>query len=142
MNKIVIHGRKMVGGKVTAEALVSQKAIGGFGSVDPGAGKYTERTHELCGCCFTGKILVFPNAKGSSGWSANWKFTRDRGTRPAGMLVRDVGSRSALGAVVMDIPAMTDFDIDPLTVIETGDLVEIDADAGIVTVTKKERKDR
>ena len=34
----------------------------------------------------------------------------------------------ALGAVVTHAPAMTDFDRDPLEVIETGDWVKVDAD--------------
>jgi uncharacterized protein len=33
---------------------------------------------------------------------------------------------------------MTDFDVDPLSVIRAGDWVRVDADAGIVTVTRKQ----
>jgi hypothetical protein len=36
------------------------------------------------------------------------------------------------------IPSMTDFDVDPLTVIETGDMVLVNADEGYVEITKKE----
>jgi predicted aconitase with swiveling domain len=43
----------------------------------------------------------------------------------------------ALGAVVTHAPAMTELDQDPLTVIETGDWVKVDADNGIVEVIKK-----
>ena len=32
---------------------------------------------------------------------------------------------------------MTDFDQDPLALIRTGDWVRVDADAGIVTITRK-----
>jgi hypothetical protein len=39
--------------------------------------------------------------------------------------------------VVTHSPALTDFDRDPLTVIETGDWVEMDADQGIVKITKQ-----
>jgi hypothetical protein len=35
------------------------------------------------------------------------------------------------------VPTMSDFDRDPLEVIETGDWVKVDADNGIVEVTKK-----
>jgi predicted aconitase with swiveling domain len=42
----------------------------------------------------------------------------------------------ALGAVVMRIPSITELDQDPLQVIETGDWVKVDADRGIVEVTK------
>jgi hypothetical protein len=48
-----------------------------------------------------------------------------------------MSTKVALGVVVTHAPAMTDFDQDPLTIIETGDWVEVDADAGIVTVTKR-----
>ena len=34
-------------------------------------------------------------------------------------------------------PAMTDFDRDPLALIRTGDHVRVDADAGVVTITRK-----
>jgi len=135
--RIVIHGRKVVGGKAAGEALVSHEAIGGFSSIDFTKGIYTERTHEICNQSFDGKILVFPNAKGSSGWSANWKSTRVFGHAPAALLITWLGTRSALGAVGIGNPAMTDFDTDPVSVIDTGDYVEVDADNGIVTVTKK-----
>ena len=45
-------------------------------------------------------------------------------------------TKVALGAVVMRIPAITDFDRDPLDIIETGDWVRVDADRGVVEVRK------
>ena len=86
---------------------------------------------------FAGKVLVFPGAKGSSGWSAQFHLTRLLGTAPAAMLFNQMTTKIALGAVVTHAPAVTDFDTDPLTVIETGDWVKVDADKGIVEVTKK-----
>jgi len=41
------------------------------------------------------------------------------------------------GAVVLRVPAMTELDKDPLSVIETGDHVTVDADARIVEVRKR-----
>jgi hypothetical protein len=38
----------------------------------------------------------------------------------------------------MHIPAVTDFDQDPLTLVATGDWVRVDADKGIVEITKKD----
>jgi hypothetical protein len=46
-------------------------------------------------------------------------------------------TKVALGAVVMRIPSVTDFDQDPLGLIETGDWVRVDGDQGTVEVTKK-----
>jgi len=46
----------------------------------------------------------------------------------------------ALGAVVMRVPAVTDLDRDPLEVIETGDWVTVNGDAGTVEVRKREAR--
>ena len=86
---------------------------------------------------FAGKILVFPGAQGSSGWSGIFHMTRLTGKAPLGMLFNVMTTKAALGAVVLRTPTMTDFDVDPLSVIETGDRVRIDADAGEVHVWKK-----
>jgi hypothetical protein len=37
----------------------------------------------------------------------------------------------------MRIPSVTDFDQDPLAIIETGDWVRVDGDSGTVEITKK-----
>ena len=59
------------------------------------------------------------------------------GAAPAAMLFNIMTTKAALGCVVTRVPSMTDFDQDPLEVIETGDWVKVDADNGIVEVTKK-----
>jgi predicted aconitase with swiveling domain len=52
------------------------------------------------------------------------------------MLFNEMTTKIALGAVVMRVPSVTDFDRDPLTVIETGDWVIVDADRALVEVIK------
>lgn len=134
---IVIHGRKVVPGVAEGEALVTQERVSGWGGVDPRTGTIIETRHELRGQSFAGKVLVFPGAKGSSGWSAQFHMTRLMGTAPAAWLFNEMTTKMALGAVVSHAPAMTDFDRDPLTLIRSGDWVRVDADAGIVTITRK-----
>jgi predicted aconitase with swiveling domain len=134
VNPRVLHGRRVVGGRVTARALVSRDTLSGWGGIDPSRGVVVERHHELCGVCFAGTVLVFPGAKGSSGWSGFFQACRLAGTAPAAMLVTTTTTKSALGAVVTRVPSLSDFDVDPVTVIRTGDLVTVDADAGTVTI--------
>jgi uncharacterized protein len=55
---------------------------------------------------------------------------------PAAFLFNEMTTKIALGAVVTHAPSMTDFDRDPLECIETGDWVRVDADRGIVEITK------
>jgi predicted aconitase with swiveling domain len=132
----VIRGRKVVGGVVEGEALVTHQTISGWGGVNPMKGEIIETRHELRGQSFAGKILVFPGAKGSSGWSAMFHTTRLTGMAPIGLLYNVTTTKAALGAVVMRVPTMTDFDSDPLARIETGDWVRIDADGETVSVWK------
>ena len=135
-NTVTLRGRRVVGGCTEGEALVTHDTISGWGGVNPMSGTIIETRHELRGQSFKDKVLVFPGAKGSSGWSAMFHMTRLTGTAPKAMLFNEMTTKIALGAVVMRVPSLTDFDRDPLTVIETGDWVKVDADRGVVEVTK------
>jgi predicted aconitase with swiveling domain len=137
--RIVLRGRTVVGGKTEGEALVTRQTIPGWGGVNPILGVITETRHELRGVSFKDKVLVFRGAKGSSGWSAMFHTARLAGTAPKALLFNEMTTKVALGAVVMRIPSVTDFDRDPLEIIETGDWVVVDADQGIVEVIKAAR---
>jgi predicted aconitase with swiveling domain len=136
---IVLTGRKVVGGVAEAEALVTHETISGWGGINAMTGTIIESRHELRGVSFAGKVLVFPGAKGSSGWSAMFHTARLAGKAPAAMLFNIMTTKAALGAVVMRIPTVTDFDRDPLDLIETGDRVRVDGDRGLVEIWKAGR---
>ncbi|WP_315761686.1 aconitase X swivel domain-containing protein [Sphingomonas sp. Y38-1Y] len=133
---IVLTGRRVVGGIVEGEALVTRETISGWGGVAAMTGTVIETRHELKGVSFAGKILVFPGAKGSSGWSGVFHTARLAGTAPIGMVFTTMTTKVALGCVVMRVPSVTDLDGDPLTLIESGDRVRVDGDAGTVTIWK------
>ncbi|MDB2449053.1 DUF126 domain-containing protein [bacterium] len=133
---LFLTGRKVVGGVAEGEALVTRETISGWGGISERDGTVIERRHELVGQSFAGKILLFPGAKGSSGWSAYFHMTRLNGVSPAAMLFTRMTTKMALGAVVTRVPAMTDFEQDPYALIETGDWVKVDADAGVLTIIK------
>src|SRR6516162_1535785 len=135
--KITLKGRKVVGGRAEGEALVTRDTIPGWGGVNPIMGVITETRHELRGVSFKNKILVCRGAKGSSGWSAMFHTARLAGTAPRALVFNEMTTKIALGAVVMRVPSVTDLDRDPLDVIETGDWVVVDGDAGTVEVEKR-----
>lgn len=137
LNRIVLRGRKVVGGVAEGEALVTRERISGWGGIDPRTGTIIETRHELRGRSFKGKVLVFPGAKGSSGWSSQFHIARLAGAAPLAMVFNEMTTKIALGAVVTHAPAVTGFDQDPLEVIATGDWVKVDGDRGIVEVTKR-----
>lgn len=134
---IVLRGRKVVGGCAEGEALVTKETISGWGGIDPMTGTVIETHHELRGVSFRDRVLVFPGAKGSSGWSNAFHMTRLAGAAPKAMVFNRMNTKIALGAVVTHAPTVTELDQDPLAVVETGDWVRVDGDRGIVEVTKK-----
>lgn len=135
--QITLRGRTVVSGRAEGEALVTQQTISGWGGINEREGSVIELHHELHGQSFAGRILVFPGAKGSSGWSAYFHMCRLNGVAPAAMVFTRMTTKIALGAVVTRVPAITDLDGDVFELIETGDHVVVDADAGIVTITKR-----
>ncbi len=137
---IVIRGRKVVGGVAEGEAIMTHDTISGWGGIDSSTGTIIERRHEIVGQSFKDKVLVFPGAKGSSGYSHYFHLARVAGAAPKAMLFTKMTTKAALGAVVTRVPAMTDFEVDPLTVIRTGDWVKVDADRGVVEITRKAAK--
>jgi predicted aconitase with swiveling domain len=135
----ILRGRKVVGGCAEGEALVTRETISGWGGIDPMTGTIIETHHELRGVSFKDKVLVFPGAKGSSGWSNAFHMTRLTNSAPKAMVFNIMNTKIALGAVVTHAPSVTELDQDPLIVIETGDWVKVDGDRGVVEVTKRQK---
>jgi predicted aconitase with swiveling domain len=132
---LILHGRGLVGGVVEGEVLLSRETISGWGGIDPSRGVIIERRHELVGQSFAGKVLVFPGAKGSSGWSGFFQSTRLMGTAPLALVFTTMTTKAVLGAVVTRVPTVSEFvDGDPVSELHTGDLVRVDGDAGAVTL--------
>lgn len=137
MKKIVLKGRKIVGGQAEGEALVSSQSISFGGGIDPYTGNVTERGHPLMNENIKGKILVFPMGKGSSWFSPMAHVSRLAGTNPKAIIVREINPQVALATVVMHIPGIAYLDKNPTEVISTGDWVRIDADKGLVEIKSR-----
>lgn len=131
---LVLHGRGLSSGVVEGEALVTTEAISGWGGIDARTGTIIESRHQLRGKSFRNKVLVFPSAKGSSGWSGMFHMARLEGSGPKAMIFQVMNSKIALGVVVSHIPCVTELDQDPTSVIKTGDWVRVDGDKGVVEI--------
>ena len=135
--KLVLKGRRIVKGKARGEAIVTKEAISFNGGVDNMTGIVTEPGHELEGQNVAGKVLVFRTGKGSTGGSYKIYDMVARGTAPVAFVQVSPEGVTTIGAIISEIPVAANFDQDPTVVIRTGDFVELDADAGIVTVIKR-----
>jgi hypothetical protein len=130
----VLRGRKVVGGKAKGPALVTSEPICFLGGVDVTTGIITEVGHPLKGKCIAGKVLVFPTGKGSTGGSYLIYEAASNGVGPCAMINRAVEQVTAIGCIIAEIPMVDKMDPDPITTIRDGDIVEVDAEAGVVKV--------
>ena len=133
---IRIKAKKVAPGIARAKAIVSHTAISFTGGVDPGTGIVREPGHELEGQSIAGKILVFPQGKGST--TGSWQFyaTWKRGNAPKGIINVRAEGVVAVSAVITGTPMVHELDQDPFQFISNGDFVTINADEGFVEVEK------
>jgi predicted aconitase with swiveling domain len=121
-----LKGRIIYKGKGEGEALVTTQPISFYGGVDPNTGVVIEKGHELQGQSVKGKILVFPQGKGSTVGSYTLYRMKKNGVAPAGMINRECETIIAVGAIISEIPTIDKVDI---CKIKTGDKVIIENDA-------------
>ena len=136
-SSFILKGRKIVTGKASGEAVVTKEAISFNGGVDNMTGLVTEPGHELEGVNIAGKVLVFLTGKGSTGGSYKIYDMVSRGTSPVAYIQVNPEPITTIGAIIGNIPVVAGLDQDPTIAIKTGDFVEVDADAGTVTVTNR-----
>jgi len=135
--KILLRGRKVIGGSAEGEAVVTKEPVSFLGGVNPDKGVVVERGHELEGQSITGKIFIFPHGKGSTAGPYIIYAMAKRKTAPVAMINVEAEPIIAVGAAMGNIPLVDRLDKNPLEVIATGDHVRVDGDRGIVEITKR-----
>lgn len=138
--KIVIRGRKVIGGYAEGEALVSKWPVMGLTNFCPQLGIITERDHPLRGVSLKGKVFVFPTPRGSGGF-VNIGRTVMYGTNPIAMVYYKGNALTVCAALILKRPTVGDCEQDPSKIIDTGDWVIVKADEGIVEVIKRGKKE-
>ena len=118
-----LAGRTIFEGRAEGEALVSSSPMSFYGGVNPETGEITERGHELHGRTVKGKILVFPNGKGSTVGSYVLYRLAKNGAAPRAIINAKCETIVAVGAIISEIPCVDMIDIGA---IRTGDRVRVD----------------
>ena len=124
-----LKGRIIYKGRAEGEALVTEMPISFYGGVDPNTGIVLEKGHQLNCQSVKGKILVFPQGKGSTVGSYTLYRMKKNGTAPAGMINKECETIIAVGAIISEIPTIDKVDV---CKIRTGDKISIEND--IVTI--------
>ncbi len=115
----------MVPGRAAGIALVSEAAIGFLGGVDPDTGVVVEAGHPLAGQSVAGRVLVFPQGKGSTVGSYTIYRLARAGRAPAAIVNAESEAIVAVGALIAGIPMVDMVDI---SLLRTGMRVEIDGE--------------
>ena len=144
MAKIILKGHKGIGGTAEGEALVCQEPVNlmaDTGNVwtDPKDTMFTNKvgTPSVYGKSFKDKVLVFPTGKGGI-FSTNIMMDMVAvGTAPKAIVNIQAHPVWAVLAIELNIPLVDRLDKNPCEVIKTGDWVKVDAENGIIEVTKK-----
>ena len=131
MQNKTLKGRVVVEGHCKARALVSMKPISFLGGVDPATGRIIEKEHDLCGESIKDKILCFPHGHGSTVGSYVLYSLSKRRLAPKAIINRTADPVVVVGAIIANIPMIDQVDI---TQIKTGNLVEVNAQKGIITI--------
>jgi uncharacterized protein len=126
-----MKGRMISPGKVEGEAIVSAESIGFYGGIDLNTGVVIDKGHPLEGQSVKGKILVFPNGKGSTVGSYVIYGLEKNGVGPLGIINKETETIVATGAILAGIPCIDHVDINQ---INTGDQLVLNADEGEVLI--------
>jgi hypothetical protein len=136
-----IRCTKIVGGKSEGRALVSKEAISFLGGCDLKTGVVIEEGHQLYGQSVAGTVLVFPEGKGSTVGSFSLYVMARRGVAPKAIINVRRDPIVIIGGIISGIPIVDGCESDPLEVIRTGQLVEVDADNGLLVIRGEDATD-
>jgi predicted aconitase with swiveling domain len=119
-------------GRARGRALVFRDPISFQGEIDE-EGKVVAKGNPHAGESVAGKILLYPEAKGSSGGCMMLRLLAKRGKKPAAIInTRHLDPNLVEGAILADIPMLCFPQGDPYEFLSSGDLVEVDGEAGLL----------
>ena len=134
MQKQIIKCRKISKGHAKGEVIVTKDSLSFLGGVDPKTGIIIDSQHELYGKKISGKILVIPSGKGSTvGSYVLFQMAKNK-TAPTAIISLKAEPIIATGAIMAGIPMVDQPDVDILNILKEGDIVEVDADSGIIKI--------
>ncbi len=132
-NKI-INGRSISRGIGSGEVLICKDAISFLGDIDPKTGICVAPKHAIEGKDITGKVLVFPQGKGSTVGSYVLLQLAKNGHAPAAMINLEAETIIVVGAIISKIPMIDKLEKDPFAVLKDGMVVKVDGDKGTLTI--------
>ena len=143
VKRVKVKVRPIAGGVVEGEALVSLKAFGWLGGVNPKTGEIIDVRHDCHGENLKGKIFIYPYGRGSTTGAAVFLETVRNGVNPAALVNLKMEPITAAGALLaplfygVTIPAVDSPRKDLFKLVKSGDLVKVDGNKGVLEIVKR-----
>ncbi len=129
-----INARSISRGKASGPALLSHAPIGFLGGVDPKTGTVIEKGHPLEGKNVAGKVLVFPNGKGSTVGSYVMLQLAKNGKAPAAIINVSAEPIIVVGAIISGIPMVDKPEKDVYKLLKDGQIISVDGGKGLIDI--------
>lgn len=134
MKAQITKARPIVKGRVTAPALVCQKAFSFLGDVDMDTGVIIAKGHEHEGESIAGKVLIYPETKGSSGGCLVLMTLAKQNNQPAAIVLEKAADPNIVeGAILAGVSLVCEPDEDLVAKIPSGTRVTVDGTTGEVS---------
>jgi predicted aconitase with swiveling domain len=146
LGKITIKCVPVVQGIARGEALVTRQPLCLYDSLDPKSGLIVNRRHELYGKNVSRKVFIFPRGTGSSTSAATILEAVRCNKAPNAIVNMETEPIIAVGAILAEklygrtIPIVHRPEQDPADLIETHDLIEVNAVEGRIELLKRHQK--
>lgn len=126
--------RAMVRRRATGAALVFQKAFSFLGDVDMDTGVIIARGHEHEGQSIAGKVMIYPESKGSSGGCIVLMTLAKRGRQPAAIVLEKPADPNIVeGAILAGVALVCEPERSLVASVPNGALVSVDGTTGQVS---------
>lgn len=134
MDSKIIKCRKISKGIAKGEVIITRESLSFLGGVDPDEGTVIDAKHELNGRKIAGKVLIMPSGKGSTVGSYVIYQMAKNNTAPLAIVAVEAEPIIATGAIMAGIPMVDRPEDDILNFLKDGDLVEVNADSGLLKI--------
>jgi len=129
-----IRGRVISKGFAEGEVIVSRRKFSFLGDVDVESGKVVAEDSDIKGESIANKVFVFPGGRGSTVGTYILLRMKKKGTAPKAIINVETEPIIAVGAIIAGIPLIDKLEINPLEVLENGDLVVVNAYEGYIEI--------
>ncbi len=134
MPQHIMQARPIVKGRVEAEALVCRNGFSFMGDVDMDTGVIIAKGHEHGGESIAGKVMIYPETKGSSGGCIVLMTLAKRGKQPAAIVLEKPADPNIVeGAILAGVALVCEPEESLVAAVPNGAMVAVDGTTGEVS---------